>query len=60
MIRPLRQRHRRIVVVVGIVVALLLIAALWNRRPIPTVASPILGVAGEKTELPTTTKDRPR
>ena len=52
MIRPLRARHRRILVFVGVVGGVLLIAALWARRPVPrmealSIEAPLSRSSGE-------------
>ncbi len=48
MIRPLRTRHRGLVLIVALVAGALLVAALLVRRPIPTVEALDVGtVAGE-------------
>jgi len=48
MIRPLRARHRRMVVAVGVVAGLLLVLGLLARRPVPTQAALPLRAASQK------------
>ncbi len=52
MIRPLRQRHRRIVIVLGVFLPVAFIAGIAARKPVPTVEAlpPALTAAPEHFE----------
>ncbi len=48
MIRPLRKRHRRMIVAVGLIVGALMVLGLLDRRSVPTVET--LPVASGETD----------